>query len=277
MTLLPITQNTDELKKVAQLLRLDVFDMLAHAESGHIGWALGMADVFAVLYFSFLQLFPENPKNLERDYCLLSNGHICPIWYAALARRGFFPMAQLDSLRKIGSLLQWHPKNSIPGVENSSGPLGHWLSQAVGIALALRMDKKCNKVVCCMSDGEHQEGQIWEAIMSASKFWLSNLIGIVDLNGLQIEGTTDEIMPIGDLAEKYRTFGWYVLSIDGNNMEEIQSALAEASKSEKPCVIIAHTVLGKGISSMESDWKYHDWQWKLVNKEMARAELEHSF
>lgn len=155
-----------------------------------------MADIFAALYFSFLNTTPENPSNENRDYCLLSNGHICPIYYAALARRGFFPIEEMQKLRKIDSLLQGHPKLSIPGVENSSGPLGHGLSQAVGIALALKMDQRKNRVVCCMSDGEHQEGQTWEAVMSANKWNLNNLIAIMDCNRLQIEGTTDEIMPL---------------------------------------------------------------------------------
>jgi transketolase len=155
-----------------------------------------MADIFAALYFSFLNTTPENPSHENRDYCLLSNGHICPIYYAALARRGFFPIEEMQKLRKIDSLLQGHPKLSIPGVENSSGPLGHGLSQAVGIALALKMDQRKNRVVCCMSDGEHQEGQTWEAVMSANKWNLDNLIAIMDCNRLQIEGTTDEIMPL---------------------------------------------------------------------------------
>ena len=165
-----------------------------------------MADIFAALYFSFLRTTPENSTDVGRDYCLLSNGHICPIYYAALARRGFFPIEEIQKLRKIDSLLQGHPKLSIPGVENSSGPLGHGLSQAVGIALALRMDGRKNRVICCMSDGEHQEGQTWEAVMSANKWNLSNIIAIMDCNNLQIEGTTDEIMPMGNLADKYRDF-----------------------------------------------------------------------
>lgn len=232
-----------------------------------------MADVFAALYFSFLNTTPENPYDEHRDYCLLSNGHICPIYYAALARRGFFPIEEIQKLRKIDSLLQGHPKLSIPGVENSSGPLGHGLSQAVGIALALKMDNKKNRVVCCMSDGEHQEGQTWEAVMSATKWNLGNLIAIMDCNRLQIEGTTDEIMPLGDLAQKYTSFGWEVREIDGHNFSEILEALSWADGNIRPTMLIAHTTLGKGVSFMENNWAYHDWAGKPGDAEKALVEL----
>ncbi len=267
------TSDIIELQKIAHQLRLDVLEMLHLAGSGHIGWPFGMADIFAALYFSFLNITPENPNNPDRDYCLLSNGHICPIYYAALARRGFFPIEEMQRLRKIDSLLQWHPKLSIPGVENSSGPLGHGLSQAVGIALALRMDGKKNRVVCCMSDGEHQEGQTWEAVMSANKWKLWNLIAIMDCNRLQIEGTTDEIMPLGDLAQKYISFGWEVREINGHDFTEILEALSWADGNTKPTMLIAHTTLGKGVSFMENNWAYHDWAGKPGDAEKALAEL----
>ena len=265
--------DTAWLKMVSRELRRDVLEMLIKAGSGHIGWAFGMADIFAALYFSFLQVFPENPAHPDRDYCLLSNGHICPIWYATLAKKWFFPRGELWKLRQIDSLLQWHPKLGIPGVENSSGPLGHGLSQAVGIALALQMDQKQNLVVCCMSDGEHQEGQTWEAIMSAVKFGLSNLVAIVDVNGVQIEGTTDEMMPLWDLAKKYASFGWSVSEIDGHDFTQILSALQTAVLAKKPHVILARTILWKGVSFMENNWKYHDWP-AISSEDIERARAE---
>ncbi len=273
MTVFLKTSDITELQKIARQLRIDVLDMLEKAWSGHIGGALGMADIFATLYFSFLDVTPEEPKNPNRDYCLLSNGHICPIWYATLARKWFFPLAELDSLRKINSLLQWHPSVSTPGVENSSWPLGHGLSQAVGIALALQTDQKKNRVVCCLSDGEHQEWQTWEAVMSAGKFHLKNLVAIMDSNGLQIEGTTDEIMPLGNIADEYRAFGWTVEEIDGHNYSQILNALQLAEKSQLPTIIIAHTILGKGVSFMENNWQYHDWPAKPGDYARAKEEL----
>lgn len=286
MTTFSHTTDIAELQKIAHQLRLDVLEMLHLAGSGHIGWPFGMADIFAALYFSFLNTTPENPNDPTRDYCLLSNGHICPIYYAALGRRGFFSIEEFKHLRKIDSLLQWHPKLSIPGVENSSWPLGHWLSQAVGIALTLKMKEWRNeenqdngvgsskqRVVCCMSDGEHQEGQTWEAVMSASKWNLGNLIAIMDYNGLQIEWKTDEIMPLGNLAEKYRTFGWEVIEIDGHDFTEILGALSTADKNEKPTMIIATTTLGKWVSFMENNWAYHDWAGKPGDYEKALWEL----
>lgn len=274
MTTFSHTTDIAELQKIAHQLRLDVLEMLHLAGSGHIGGPFGMADIFAALYFSFLNTTPENPNNPERDYCLLSNGHICPIYYAALGRRGFFSVEEFKRLRKIDSLLQWHPKLSIPGVENSSWPLGHGLSQAVGIALSLRMDGKKNRVVCCMSDGEHQEGQTWEAVMSAAKWNLGNLIAIMDYNGLQIEGTTDEIMPLGNLAEKYHTFGWEVIEIDGHDFTQILGALSSADTHQKPTMIIAKTMLGKWVSFMENNWGYHDWAGKPGDYERAMEELK---
>jgi transketolase len=273
MTTFSQTSDPVELSKIAHQLRLDVLEMLHLAGSGHIGWPFGMADIFAALYFSFLNTTPENPTNPDRDYCLLSNGHICPIYYATLARRGFFPVEELQHLRKIDSLLQGHPKLDIPGVENSSWPLGHGLSQAVWIALTLKMDGKKNRVVCCMSDGEHQEWQTWEAVMSAHKWNLSNLIAIMDYNNLQIEWTTDEIMPLGNLAEKYRAFGWEVKEIDGHNFTEILEALDSADAAEKPTMIVAKTTLGKWVSFMENNWAYHDWAGKPGDYEKALAEL----
>jgi len=272
-----LTKITDlkELEIKAYEIRLEVVKMLDKAGSGHVGGPLGMADIFTTLYFNWAKLDPQNPEWDERDYILLSNGHICPIWYAVLGVAGFFPREEMDRLRKIDSLSQGHPKVNIPGVENSSGPLGHGLSQAIGIAHGLKMDNKQNRVICLMSDGEHQEGQTWEAVMSASKWKLKNLIAIMDCNGIQIEGTTDEIMPLGDLKEKYEAFGWNVIMIDGHNFEQILSALDRADMTDEPTMIIANTIAGKGVKYMEDGgWKYHDWKGEPGDAEKAIADLE---
>lgn len=272
-----ITKISDikELEIKAYEIRLETIKMLGKAGSGHAAGPMGMADIFTTLYFNWAKLDPQNPEWSERDYILLSNGHICPIWYAVLGVAGFFPKAEMDSLRKINSLLQGHPKVSIPGVENSSGPLGHGLSQAIGIALGLKMDDKPNRVICLMSDGEHQEGQVWEAVMSANKWKLGNLIAIMDNNGMQIEGTTNEIMPLGDLKEKYEAFGWNVIIIDGHDFEQILIALDRADIADTPTMIIANTIGGKGVRFMEDGgWKYHDWKGEPGDTEKAIADIE---
>ncbi|MCA9386299.1 transketolase [Candidatus Dojkabacteria bacterium] len=253
---------------------MDTIKMLDKAGSGHVGGPLGMADLFTAVYYNFANIDPDNADSPDRDYILLSNGHICPIWYAVLGDLGYFREDAKDSLRKINSLLQGHPKVKIPGVENSSGPLGHGLSQAIGIALGLKMDKKKNRVVCFMSDGEHQEGQTWEAVMSAPKWNLDNLIAIMDYNGIQIEGTTDEIMPLGDLKSKYESFGWTALDVNGHRFEDILSTLEFADKVDGPVMIIGHTTGGKGVSFMEGKWEYHDWKGEEGDATKALAELE---
>jgi transketolase len=269
-----ISDKKDFKKKVLQL-KMDTLEMLNKAGSGHIGGGYGMADIWVALYYGILNYDSSNPDWVERDYMLLSNGHTCPIWYATLADVGFFSKSELNNLRKIDSLLQGHPKVMIPGVENSSGPLGHGLSQAIGIALGLKVDKKDNRVYCFVSDGEQQEGQNWEAAMSASKWKLDNLIAIMDNNGVQIEGTTDEIMPLGDIAGKYRAFGWEVIEIDGHDYDQIEKAFEDAIKvSGKPVMIIANTVSGKGISFMENDPGFHDWKGEEGDYEKAKVELE---
>ncbi len=249
--------------------------MLDKAGSGHVGGAFGMADIFTTLYYNFAKIDPTNPDWDGRDYILLSNGHICPIWYAALGDLGFFDKKEFDHLRQINSLLQGHPKLGIPGIENSSGPLGHGLSQAVGICLGLKMDQKQNRVFCLVSDGEQQEGQIWEAAMAANKWKLDNLVVIMDKNDMQIEGTTDDIMPLGDLKEKYESFGWTALEIDGNNFEQILSCLEFTSKiADSPTIIIAHTKAGNGVDFIEEGhWKYHDWKGAEGEAERALAQL----
>jgi transketolase len=249
--------------------------MLAESKSGHTAGSLGMADVFAALYFDFLKVNPENPLDDGRDFLVLSNGHICPVLYSALANKGFFDKDELFSLRKLGSRLQGHPhRSSLPGIETTSGPLGSGLSQASGMALVLLRENKLNRVVCLTSDGEHQEGNHWEAVLFASKYNLSNLIVIVDRNRIQIDGATEEIMPLKSLKEKYLAFGWGVIEINGNNMSEIVHAL-DKSKSFKnhPVVIIANTTPGKGVSFMENDYKWHGRAPSLDEAERALFEI----
>jgi transketolase len=266
--------DSKQLEKISYELRLDVVEMLEKAGSGHIGGAFSIADIMTCLYFSFAKLDPNNPDWPERDYILLSNGHVCPILYATLARKGYFPREELFNLRTIDSLLQGHPKLGIPGVENSSGLLGQGLSQGIGIALGLKMDNKSNKVVVITSDGEHQEGQTWEAIMSANKWQLDNLIVIIDRNNVQIDGNTEDIMPLGSLKEKYESFGWTALEIDGHKYEDILSVLEFARKITNPVAIIADTVAGKGIRFMEGKYQYHDWKDDKQESEIAKKELQ---
>jgi transketolase len=258
--------DSDKLFKKAVELKIETIKMLDKANSGHVGGAFGMADIFTYLYYTLAKVDPENPEWDGRDYVLVSNGHTCPIWYTILADLGFFDKEELDNLRQVDSLLQGHPKISIPGVENSSGPLGHGLSQAVGIALGLMMDNKPNKVYCWLSDGEQQEGQTWEAAMSANKWRLGNLTAIMDRNGLQIEGTNKEIMPLGDLEAKYESFGWHVQTINAHDYSQIDEAFKKADENiNRPSIIIAESILGKGVSFMENNWEFHDWKPKDEN------------
>ncbi len=251
--------ETVQLKLTANSLRQDIIRMLNKAGSGHSAGSLGMADIFTALYFKFLKINPEKPDWKERDYVVLSNGHICPVLYAAMAHRGFFQKQELMNFRKIDSRLQGHPhRQSLPGLETSSGPLGCGLSQAVGMALALKMDKKKNRVFCITSDGEHDEGNTWEGVMLAAKYRLDNLINIVDRNFIQIDGPTEQIMPLGSLKEKYHDFGWNVIETDGNDMEKVVQAIEKAlTLKEKPAVIIAKTIPGKGASFMENNYRWH--------------------
>jgi len=248
-----------EIKIIASEIRQSIIEMLLEAKSGHSAGPLGMTDIFASLYFNILKHDPQNPKWEDRDKVMLSNGHICPVLYATLAHAGYFPKEELKTLRKLGTRLHGHPHNLVvPGVENSSGPLGQGLSQAIGAALADRIDKKRRRIFCLMSDGEHDEGQTWEAIMFAGKMKLSNVTSIVDRNNIQIEGYTENIMPLEPFADKYKAFNWHVLEIDGHNIEQIIDACAEADAIyEKPTVIIAHTIPGKGVNFMEKDYHWH--------------------
>lgn len=240
-------------------IRQSIVKMLHAAKSGHPAGSMGLADVFAALYFNVLNQDPKNPSWEGRDRLILSNGHVCPGLYATIAEAGYFPKEELMTLRKLGSRLQGHPhRESLPGIENCSGPLGQGLSIAVGMALVAKREKKGWRVYCVCSDGEHNEGQIWEAALLASKFKLGNLVAIMDRNNIQIDGFTEDVLPLEPLEEKYRAFGWNVISIDGHNIQQIISACNEAKTIiDKPTMIIAHTVPGKDISFMEFITEWH--------------------
>ncbi len=260
------------LEEKANQIREDLIETLLEAGSGHSAGPLGMADIFTALYFHVMNYDPKKPDWPERDRLVLSNGHICPIRYVTMAHAGFFPLEELKTLRKINSRLQGHPhRTALPGSETTSGPLGSGLSQAVGMALAARMDKKRHRVYCATSDGEHDAGNTWEAILFAGKERLSNLTVIVDRNNIQIDGVTEKIMPLEPLKDKYAAFNWHVLEVDGHNIEQFVDAVSEAKAIyEKPTVIIAHTIPGKGVSFMENDYLWHG---KPPNKEEASRAL----
>ncbi len=248
-----------ELQQKANDIRISILEMLVEAKSGHTAGPLGMADIFTAFYFHILKHDSKQPEWDERDRLILSNGHITPVRYATMAHAGYFPMEELKTLRKFGSRLQGHPeREKLPGLETTSGPLGSGLSQASGIALGLRMDGKSNHVYCCMSDGELDEGNSWEAIMFAGNQKLSNLMAIIDRNNIQIDGKTEDIMPLEPLADKWRAFNWHVIEIDGHNFAEIVNAV-EAAKQvlDKPTVIIAHTIPGKGVPEIEGSYLWH--------------------
>lgn len=264
-----------ELQLKANDIRQDIITMLLEAKSGHSAGPLGMADVFAALYFNILNHNPADPTWNGRDRLVLSCGHICPVLYATLAEAGYFPMEELQTLRKLGSRLQGHPHNvALPGIENSSGPLAQGLSQAVGMAIAAKMDHAQHRIYCICSDGEHDEGQIWEALMLAGKHRLNNLTVILDRNNIQIDGFTEDVMPLEPLRDKYEAFNWHVIEIDGNNPQAILDACNEAKAiHEKPVLIMAHTVPGKGVGFMEFDYQWHGAVPNRQQAEKALAEL----
>jgi len=252
-------ENVKDLSLKANDIRKTIVEMLAEAKSGHTAGPLGMADVFTAMYFHILKHDPKNPDWPERDRLMLSNGHITPVRYAAMAHAGYFPVEECMTLRKFGSRLQGHPERDfLPGVETTSGPLGSGLSQSAGYALAARMDGKNFRVYCLTSDGEHQEGNTWEAVMFAGKYRLSNVTQIMDRNNIQIDGNTEDTMPLEPLADKYRAFNWHVIEIDGHNFREIVDACDEAkSIQDRPTIIIAHTTPGKGVTEIENDYRWH--------------------
>ncbi|MEK7608802.1 MAG: transketolase [Patescibacteria group bacterium] len=251
--------KAQKLEEIANLIRQDVIRSLVAAGSGHSAGPLGMADVFTALYFHILRHNPDKPLWSERDRLILSNGHICPVLYATLARAGYFPVLELKTLRKLHSRLQGHPhRGSLPGIETTSGPLGSGLSQAIGFALAGRMDKKKYRTYCLMSDAEHQEGNVWEAAMFAGKERLSNLTAVIDRNNIQIDGFTENVMPLEPLRAKYESFNWHVIDANGHDFYSIISSIAEAETIyEKPTVVIMHTIPGKGVDYMEQDYRWH--------------------
>ncbi len=254
-------QEIENLEIKANEIRQSIIEMLVEAGSGHTAGPLGMADIFTLLYFSVLKHDPKNPDFEERDRLVLSNGHICPVLYATLAHAGYFNKEELLTLRKFGSRLQGHPhREALPGLETSSGPLGSGLSQAVGMAIAARMDNPYTSkyVYCLMSDGELQEGQTWEAAMLAGKQKLHNLIAIIDRNGIQIDGYTKDVMPLEPLAEKFAAFNFDVQEVDGHNFRMVNDAIGKAQAVySQPSVIIAHTIPGKGVDIFERDFRWH--------------------
>ncbi|MFI5206204.1 MAG: transketolase [Candidatus Paceibacterales bacterium] len=268
--------HEDQIKKLEEMaltLRQDLIEMLLRAGSGHTAGPLGMADIFTAFYFHILHHNPKDPFWEERDRLILSNGHICPIRYVAMARAGYFPVAELATLRKFGTRLQGHPeREKLPGVETTSGPLGSGLGQAAGIAYAAKMDGKKFNVYCLMSDGEQDAGNIWESAMFAGKNKLHNLIAVMDRNNIQITGMTEDIMPLESLRAKYEAFNWHVIECNGNNIQEFINAVDQAKAIfEKPTIIIAHTIPGKGIKEIEFDYNWHG---KAPNKEEATKFLQ---
>ncbi|HVY36181.1 MAG TPA: transketolase [Candidatus Paceibacterota bacterium] len=267
-----------ELEIKANDIRESIISMLVEAGSGHTAGPLGMADVFSALYFDIVRHDPKRPDWPERDRLVLSNGHICPVLYATMAHAGYFPVAELQTLRKFGSRLQGHPhRDFLPYLETSSGPLGEGLAQAVGMAIADRMDFGITSpryIYCLMSDGEHDEGNTWEAIMLAGKEKLRNLIAIVDRNNIQIDGYTEDVMPLNDINKKWEAFNWHVQEIDGNNIQQVIDAVAEAKAVfEKPSVIIARTIPGKGVREFERKFEWHGKAPKPEEAKMALDEL----
>jgi transketolase len=265
--------TAQELAKIAKEVRKDIIRMLATSGSGHTAGPLGSADLFTAFYFGILNQDPKNPSWEERDRFILSCGHYCPAQYATLAEAGYFPKTLLSKLRKLGSPLQGHPvRGTLPGIETTSGPLGCGLAQAAGIALAGRLDEKHFRVYCLTSDGEHDSGNHWEAVAFAAKYKLGNLTAIVDKNGIQIDGNTKDVMPMEPLKEKYLAFNWNVIEVDGHDFHQIFDAVNEARKIyDKPTVIIAKTIPGKGVSFMEDDFTWHG---MAPSKEEAARALE---
>ena len=268
-------EKLKDLELKANKARELLIETLLEAGSGHSAGPLGMADIFIAFYFHILNHDPKNPELPDRDRLVLSKGHICPIRYVAMAMSGYFPIEELKTLRKINSRLQGHPhRNALAGVETTSGPLGEGISQGIGMALAAKLDKKKYQIYVISSDGEHQEGNTWEALMFAGKHKLNNLTLVIDRNNIQIDGFTENVMPLEPLKEKYLSFNWEVLEIDGNNIKEFVDAVKQArSYFEKPTVIIAHTIPGKGVSFMEKDFTWHGKPPNAQQAQKALAEL----
>jgi transketolase len=261
------------LEEKANEIRRLLIETLLEAGSGHSAGPLGMADIFAAFYFHILTHDPQNPDWEDRDRLILSNGHICPVRYVTMAISGYFPVEELKTLRKINSRLQGHPhRTALPGVETTSGPLGEGVSQAIGIALAAKLDKKDYRVYCLTGDGELDEGNIWEAFMYAGKNKIDNMTVIIDRNNIQIDGFTEDIMPLDPLKEKLEAFRFHVQEVDGHNFREFISAIQKAQAvHQQPSAIIAHTIPGKGVDFMENKFEWHG---KPPNKEEAKIALD---
>jgi transketolase len=246
------------LKNKARQIRKDVINMIYIAKTGHTGGSLSDTDILTVLYYNIMNIDPSNPKYEDRDRFILSKGHSVESFYCILADKGFFPKEELRTFSQFGSKLIGHPNNKVPGVEVNTGALGHGLSIGVGMALAAKMNKKSYRVYTVMGDGEQAEGSVWEAAMSAAHYKLDNLVGILDRNKLQISGCTEDIMGLEPLSDKWRSFGWEVVEVDGNNVEELLKTFKSLPvKRDKPTIILAHTIKGKGVSYMENVAKWH--------------------
>lgn len=265
-------QRTDELKALCRTFRTDLIQRLHATQTGHPGGSLSVCEILTTLYFEKAQVNPSDPRDASRDRIILSKGHAAPMLYLALAENGFFPREDFAGLRQFGSHLQGHPcSRHTPGVEIPSGPLGMGLSAGVGMALSLRLDKNPAMVFAILGDGELNEGTIWEAAMSAAKYGLDNLVAIVDYNHVQLDGTSDAIMPLGDLGAKWRAFGWEAIGCDGHDIPALCDAIDAATAVRgKPCVIIAETVKGKGVSFMEGK---NVWHGSPINDEQCRTAL----
>ncbi|MBI5401982.1 MAG: transketolase [Ignavibacteriae bacterium] len=272
----PKITDVNELNEMSRQIRRDIINMLLISKSGHSGGPLGLADIFTALYFNKLNINSEKPEMEERDYFFLSIGHVAPVWYATLARRGYFELDELKTLRKVNGRLQGHPAplktHGLPGIEIASGSLGQGLSIAVGCAIGLKLDKKPNHVYCVNGDGELQEGQLWEAIMTAAHHKTDNLTMIVDFNDCQIDGRIPEVMNLYPLKDKFISFGWEVFEVDGNNMNELMEIFEKTKMPNgKPKVIIAKTFMGNGVSFMKDD---HRWHGVPPNPEQGKIALE---
>ena len=268
-----IPMDVEELKQMAATIRCDIIEMICTANAGHPGGSLSAADVVTALYFRVMRLNPENPDWPDRDRFILSKGHACPVWYAALAERGYFDKSHLGTLRRLNSILQGHPDMlKTPGIDMTAGSLGHGLSVGIGMALSGKLQAKDYHVWIVIGDGEVQEGSIWEAAMAGAKWKLDNLTAILDRNNLQNDDNVDDIMPIEPIADKWRAFGWNVVEIDGHDMKEVVEAL-EGARTFKglPTMIIASTVKGKGVSYMENVCEWHG---KAPSKKEADQALE---
>lgn len=269
------SKETDMIREMALLMRQDILRMVAQAGSGHPGGSLSAADILAVLYFHEMRVDPKNPKDPDRDRFVLSKGHASPVLYAALARRGFIPVEELSTFRRIDSRLQGHPSmKALPFVEMSTGSLGQGISAANGMAIAAKMDSRPTRVYVMIGDGELQEGELWEAAMTASHRKLDNLVAILDYNGLQIDGRIEDVKSLTGIMERFSAFGWHVIEADGHDVDAVASALDEARGMKgKPSVIIARTIKGKGVSFMENQASWHGTAPKPDQLEQALGEL----